>query len=294
MPSVCPVCGSPVVRQEDQAVYKCTGGVIKCRAQRAEWILHFAGRRAMDVEGLGEKLVEQLVNDGRLNTPADLYSLTEAELGALKFVAQKPEDGKPAERRFGEKNAASLFKAIEKSKQTTLPRLLFALGIPQVGESTARALAEQFGDLEPLMNADAAKIEETPDVGPVVSQEIARFFANPDARQVVTRLIDAGVMWPRIDVVQAEEMPLAGLTFVITGTLAGHGARNGGRRPARARSQGVGQRLKEDQLPGGRSRCRLQACQGAVARCAHPRGGRARADPENKKAAGSRVGNRRP
>jgi len=221
MPSVCPVCGSPVVRLEDQAVYKCTGGVIKCRAQRAEWILHFAGRRAMDIEGLGEKLVEQLVNDGRLNTPADLYSLTEAELGALKFVAQKPEDGKPAERRFGEKNAASLFKAIEKSKQTTLPRLLFALGIPQVGESTARALAEQFGDLEPLMNADAAKIEETPDVGPVVSQEIARFFANPDARQVVTRLIDAQVTWPRIDVVQAEKMPLAGLTFVITGTLAG-------------------------------------------------------------------------
>ena len=221
MPSVCPMCGSPVVRLEDQAVYKCTGGVIKCRAQRAEWILHFAGRRAMDIEGLGEKLVEQLVNDGRLNTPADLYSLTEAELGALKFVAQKPEDGKPAERRFGEKNAASLFKAIEKSKQTTLPRLLFALGIPQVGESTARALAEQFGDLEPLMNADAAKIEETPDVGPVVSEEIARFFANPDARQVVTRLIDAQVTWPRIDVVQAEKMPLAGLTFVITGTLAG-------------------------------------------------------------------------
>ena len=221
MPSSCPVCGSPVARQEDQAVYKCTGGVIKCRAQRAEWILHFAGRRAMDVEGLGEKLVEQLVNDGRLNTPADLYTLTAAELGALKFVAQKPEDGKPAERRFGEKNAASLFKAIEKSKQTTLPRLLFALGIPQVGESTARALAEQFGDLEPLMNADAAKIEETPDVGPVVSQEIARFFANPDARQVATRLIDAGVRWPRIEVVQAEGMPLAGLTFVITGTLAG-------------------------------------------------------------------------
>jgi len=220
MPSTCPVCGSPVVRQEDEAVYKCTGGVIKCRAQRAEWILHFAGRRAMDVEGLGEKLVEQLVNDDRLNTPADLYSLTEAELGALKFIAQKPEDGKPAERRFGEKNAASLIKAIEKSKQTTLPRLLFALGIPQVGESTARALAEQFGDLEPLMQADAAKIEETPDVGPVVSQEIAKFFANPDARQVVARLIDAKVTWPRIDVALAEELPLAGLTFVITGTLA--------------------------------------------------------------------------
>jgi DNA ligase (NAD+) len=97
---------------------------------------------------------------------------------------------------------------------------LFALGIPQVGESTARALADQFGDLEPLMNADAAKIEETPDVGPVVSQEIAKFFADPDARQVVARLVDAGVTWPRIDVAQAEELPLTGVTFVITGTLA--------------------------------------------------------------------------
>jgi DNA ligase (NAD+) len=220
MPASCPVCGSPVTRLEDQAVYKCTGGVLKCRAQRAEWILHFAGRRAMDVEGLGEKLVEQLVNDGRLTTPADLYSLTEAELGALKFVASKPEEGKPAERRFGEKNAASLFKAIEKSKQTTLPRLLFGLGIPQVGESTARALADQFGDLAPLMQADAARIEETPDVGPVVSQEIAKFFANPAARQVVDQLIAAGVRWPKIDVVQAQGAPLAGLTFVITGTLA--------------------------------------------------------------------------
>jgi DNA ligase (NAD+) len=219
MPSACPVCGSPVVRQEDQAVYKCTGGHLKCKAQRAEWILHFAGRRAMDIEGLGERLVEQLVNDERLKTPADLYSLTEAELGALKFVATKPEEGKPAERRFGEKNAASLFKAIEKSKQTTLPRFLFALGIPQVGESTARALAEQFGDLEPLRHASAAKIEETPDVGPVVSQEIAKFFADPEYRKVVDQLLAANVRWPKIEVAQAEDAPLAGLTFVITGTL---------------------------------------------------------------------------
>ncbi len=211
MPATCPVCGSPVTRLEEQAVYKCTGGVLKCRAQRAEWILHFAGRRAMDIEGLGERLVEQLVNDGRLKTPADLYSLTEAELGALKLN----------ERRFGEKNAASLIKAIDKSKQTILPRLLFALGIPQVGESTARALADQFGDLKPLMEASAQKIEATPDVGPVVSQEIAKFFANPAAREVVDKLIAAKVEWPKIDVAQAEGMPLAGLTFVITGTLSG-------------------------------------------------------------------------
>src|SRR6185436_20958927 len=171
---------------------------LKCKAQRAEWILHFAGRRAMDIEGLGERLVEQLVNDERLKTPADLYSLTAEELGALKFQAQKTEEGKPAERRFGEKNAASLFKAIEKSRQTTLPRFLFALGIPQVGESTARALAEQFGDLEPLRKADAARIEETPDVGPVVSQEIARFFADPDYQRVVDQLVGAGVAWQKI------------------------------------------------------------------------------------------------
>lgn len=211
MPSTCPVCGSPVKREEDQAVYKCTGGVLRCKAQRAEWILHFAGRRAMDVEGLGERLVEQLVNDGRLNSPADLYTLTNEELGALKL----------AERRLGEKNAASLFKAIEKSKQTTLPRFLFALGIPQVGESTARALAEQFGDLAPLRSADAAKIEETPDVGPIVSQEIAKFFGDPAASDVVDKLLAAKITWPTIDVARAATLPLANLTFVITGTLAG-------------------------------------------------------------------------
>jgi DNA ligase (NAD+) len=221
MPARCPVCGSDVVRLEDQAVYKCTGGHLKCKAQRAEWILHFAGRRAMDIEGLGERLVEQLVNDERLKTPADLYGLSREELGALKFVAARSEDGKPAERRFGEKNAASLFSAIVKSRQTTLPRFLFALGIPQVGESTARALAEQFGDLKPLMDADAAKIEETPDVGPVVSQEVAKFFADPGYRKVVDELVDANIRWDPIQVVQAADAPLANLTFVITGTLAG-------------------------------------------------------------------------
>jgi DNA ligase (NAD+) len=221
MPGTCPVCGSPVTRTEEQAVYKCTGGHLKCKAQRAEWILHFAGRRAMDIEGLGERLVEQLVNDERLKTPADLYTLTLEELGALKLQAQKAEEGKPAERRFGEKNAASLHKAIDRSRRTTLPRFLFALGIPQVGESTARALAEQFGDLGPLMAADAAKIEETPDVGPIVSQEVAKFFADPGYRAVVDRLFAATVTWEPIEVTRAAGAPLADLTFVITGTLAG-------------------------------------------------------------------------
>jgi DNA ligase (NAD+) len=207
MPKVCPVCGSPVVREEDQAVYKCTGGVLKCRAQRAEWIMHFAGRRALDIEGLGEKLIEQLVDDGSIQTPADLYDLK------AEVLAERE--------RMGEKSAKNVVDAIDRSKQTTLPRLLFGLGIPQVGESTARALAEQFGTLDALMAADAQKIEETPDVGPVVSGEVARFFASPAAQEVIRRLRAAGVRWKEQEPQRAESLPLAGLTFVITGTLAG-------------------------------------------------------------------------
>lgn len=207
MPAECPVCGSPVVRLEDQAVYKCTGGVLKCRAQRAEWIMHFAARRALDIEGLGEKLIEQLVEDGSIATPADLYELK------AEVLAERE--------RMGEKSAKNVIDAIEKSKTTTLPRLLFALGIPQVGESTARALAEQFGNLDALMQANAAQIEETPDVGPVVSAEVAKFFADERARDVIARLRASGVRWKDLDVQRAAALPLAGLTFVITGTLAG-------------------------------------------------------------------------
>jgi DNA ligase (NAD+) len=207
MPSECPVCGSPVVREEDQAVYKCTGGVLKCPAQRAQWVMHFAGRRAMDIEGLGEKLIEQLVEDGSVSSPADLYALE------AKVLAERE--------RMGEKSAKNVVDAIEKSKETTLPRFLFALGIPQVGESTARALAEQFGNLDDLMKATAAQIEETPDVGPIVSGEVAKFFADPRARDVIERLRKAGVRWKDIDVQRAAALPLAGLTFVITGTLEG-------------------------------------------------------------------------
>jgi len=207
MPTECPVCGSHVSRQEDQAVYKCTGGVLKCRAQRAEWIMHFAGRRAMDIEGLGEKLIEQLVEDGSISSPADLYSLE------AKALAERE--------RLGEKSARNIVEAIEHSKDTTLPRFLFGLGIPQVGESTARALAEQFGNLDDLMNASEQQIEETPDVGPVVSAEVARFFADPQAREVIARLRRSGVRWKDLDVQRAAALPLAGLTFVITGTLSG-------------------------------------------------------------------------
>ncbi len=207
MPTECPVCGSPVVRLEDQAVFKCTGGVLKCRAQRAEWIMHFAGRRALDIEGLGEKLIEQLVEDGSVTTPADLYELEAAALAERE--------------RMGEKSAKNVVDAIAKSRSTTLPRLLFGLGIPQVGESTARALAEHFGNLDALMQASAAQIAETPDVGPVVSAEVAKFFADERARDVIARLRASGVNWKDLDVQRAAALPLAGLTFVITGTLAG-------------------------------------------------------------------------
>jgi DNA ligase (NAD+) len=207
MPTACPVCGSPVTRLEDQAVYKCTGGVLKCRAQRAEWLMHFAGRRAMDIEGLGEKLIEQLVNDGTVSTPADLYSLQATTLAERE--------------RMGEKSAQNVVDAIERSKHSTLPRLLFALGIPQVGESTALALAEQFGSVGKLRAATVQQIEETPDVGPVVSRSVFEFLQSELARNVIDKLERSGVEYPAIDVKARESLPLAGLTFVITGTLAG-------------------------------------------------------------------------
>jgi len=207
MPAHCPVCQSPVVREPDQAVYKCTGGVLKCRAQRAEWIMHFAGRRAMDIDGLGEKLIEQLVDDGSISTPADLYALE------AKSLAERE--------RMGEKSAQNVVDAISRSKKTTLPRLLFALGIPQVGESTALALALQFGTVEKLEAASAEQIEETPDVGPIVSRSVYEFFQSDLAKSVVDRLKRSGVVYEPIKVEERASLPLANLTFVITGTLAG-------------------------------------------------------------------------
>jgi DNA ligase (NAD+) len=206
MPEKCPVCQSPVVREEDQAVYKCSGGVLKCPAQRSQWIMHFAGRRAMDIEGLGEKLIEQLVNDGSVNTPADLYDLQ------AKSLAERE--------RMGEKSAQNVIDAIDKSRKTTLPRFLFALGIPQVGESTALALANQFGSIEKLEAATAAQIEETPDVGPIVSRSVFEFFQSDLAKAVVERL-KSQVTYDPIKVEERASLPLAGLTIVITGTLAG-------------------------------------------------------------------------
>jgi DNA ligase (NAD+) len=206
LPATCPVCGSKVVQDEDQAIARCTGG-FTCRAQRQEAIRHFASRRAMDIEGLGDKLVEQLVERDWVKSPADIYSLTLEQLTDLE--------------RMGEKSAQNLLDAIEKSKRTTLPRLLYALGIPQVGEATALALAQHFGKLERLLEADAARIQQVPDIGPIVSAFVAAFVASAEHRGVIKRLQDSGVTWPDVEPLPtvAGEDTLVGQTFVVTGTL---------------------------------------------------------------------------
>ena len=204
MPQTCPICNSAVVRLPDEAIARCSGGLF-CPAQRKQALLHFAGRRAMDIEGLGDKLVEQLVDAGIVHTPADVYKLGLANLAALE--------------RMADKSAANVVAAIEKSKQTTLARFVFALGIRHVGEATARDLAAHFGALDPLMAADEAALLEVRDVGPVLAESIARFFAEPHNREVIEQLRAAGVTWPEGPPQRAPAGPLAGLTVVLTGTL---------------------------------------------------------------------------
>jgi DNA ligase (NAD+) len=204
LPERCPVCDSRVLRVEGEAVARCTGG-FTCRAQRQEALRHFASRRALDIEGLGDKVVEQLVERELVRSPADLYGLTTAELAGLE--------------RMGEKSAANLVAAIDKSKGTTLPRLLYALGIREVGEATALALARHFGTLEALMGAGAQEIEQVEDVGPVVAAHVATFFSLEDHVNVIKALRNQGVRWPEV-ARAAAAAPLAGRTFVLTGTLS--------------------------------------------------------------------------
>ncbi len=203
MPLTCPVCGSHVVRAEDEAVARCSGGLY-CPAQRKQALLHFASRRAMDIEGLGDKLVEQLVDNDLVHTPADLYRLDRAALVNLE--------------RMAEKSADKLLAAIEKSKQTTLARFIFALGIRNVGEATAKDLARHFGSLERLLVADESALLDVADVGPVVAQCLRQFLDEPHNVEVVRQLRAAGVVWP-----EGEPAPsggaLSGKTFVLTGTL---------------------------------------------------------------------------
>jgi len=204
MPKKCPECGSEVVREEGEAAHRCLGGLY-CPAQRMGALLHFASRRAMDIEGLGDKLVEQLVETGKVKTVADLYRLTRQELAALE--------------RMGDKSAQNLIDQIDKSKHTTLPRLLNALGIPQVGEATALALARHFGDLDPLLDASEEQLQEIEGIGPNVAAEIRSFFHQKHNREVIGKLVKSGVHWDRL-AVSRQSQPLAGKTFVLTGTLA--------------------------------------------------------------------------
>jgi len=204
MPRKCPVCGSDAVREEDEADYRCTGGLF-CGAQRKEAILHFAARRAVEVEGLGDKLVEQLVDANLIRTLPDLYKLGFTTLVGLD--------------RMAEKSARNIVSALEKSKKTTLPRFLFGLGIRHVGESTAKDLAKHFGKLDAIMDATEEQLLEVNDVGPVVAQSLRTFFDQPHNREVVEQLRACGLHWEEGEPALRAPKPLAGKTFVITGTL---------------------------------------------------------------------------
>jgi DNA ligase (NAD+) len=204
LPGVCPVCGNPVVREGDQAVARCSGGR-RCAAQRKGEIQHFASRRAMDIQGLGDKLVEQLVDGDWVKTPADLFSLQAQRLATLE--------------RMGEKSALKLRAAIESAKHTTLPRFLYALGIRDVGEATALALAQYFPQIADLRSAGEEEIQRVPDVGPVVAKQVAAYFRDADNSAAVDRLLAAGITWPAI-APAAGGGALQDKSFVLTGTLS--------------------------------------------------------------------------
>jgi DNA ligase (NAD+) len=203
LPGDCPVCGSPVVREADQAVARCTGGRI-CAAQRKEEIKHFASRRALDIQGLGDKLVEQLVDRNWVRTPADLLALQVEQLSDLE--------------RMGDKSAQKLHSAIAAAKHTTLPRFLYALGIRDVGEATALALAQHFRDIAALRGAAVQEIQRVPDVGPVVAEQVAKYFRDPENADIVDRLLAGGITWPAPPPLNIQT-ELTGKIFVLTGTL---------------------------------------------------------------------------
>lgn len=203
LPPICPECGSDIVRVKGEAIARCSGGLF-CPAQRKEAIRHFASRRAMDIEGLGEKLVEQLVERRLVHTVADLYDLTQEQLAGLERMASK--------------SAQNLLDALMKSKSTTLPRFLYALGIREVGEATAQRLARYFGSLEALQAADKETLQSVPEVGPVVAQQIFSFFRQTHNCEVIDRLRRAGIHWTEQSSTRSP-LPLEGKTFVLTGTL---------------------------------------------------------------------------
>jgi DNA ligase (NAD+) len=222
MPATCPVCGSHALREEGEVATRCSGGLY-CAAQRTQALIHCASRRAMDIEGLGDRLIEDLVDLGYLHGVADLYRLTLVDFLEMRRRADERDGTVPETVKAGKvasKWAENLLEAIARSRDSTLERLLFALGIRDVGESTARTLARHFGALDPLMAADEAALLEVPDVGPVVARRIAAFFAEPHNREAIAGLRAAGVRWPEGPPQRAAEGPLAGKTFVPTGALS--------------------------------------------------------------------------
>lgn len=203
-PLHCPVCQSEIERIEGEAVARCTGG-ISCSAQSKQAIIHFASRKAMDIDGLGDKLVEQLVDAGMLASIADIYTLQQTHIAQLE--------------RMGDKSAANLMAAIEKSKQTTLPRFLYALGIREVGEATAQNLAQYFLTIDAVMSASEQQLLDVPDIGPIVAQHILHFFANAKNQSIIQSLLAAGIQWPAIVKPDDADLPLLGQTIVLTGNL---------------------------------------------------------------------------
>jgi DNA ligase (NAD+) len=206
-PDKCPVCGSIIVREGNGIIARCSGGLV-CSAQRKQSIRHFASRRAMDIEGMGDKVVDQLVERQLIHDIGDIYLLRLVELLEME--------------RMAEKSAQNLLEAINKSRTTTLPRFLYALGIPQVGETTALALANYFSDLDAIMTADPDALQAVPDIGPVVAESIHDFFAEKHNRAVIKKLLDpkkGGIHWPAIPPREQVNLPLLDKVFVLTGTL---------------------------------------------------------------------------
>ena len=204
MPTECPECGSPLIRIDDEAIIRCSGGLI-CPAQQKQSIIHFASRKAMDIEGLGDKSVEQLFNVGLINGLPDIFKLELEQLVSLD--------------RMAEKSGQNLLDAIEKSKATSLPRFIYALGIRNVGESTAKDLAGFYGDLDEIMNQTEESLQLVPDIGPTVAKSISEFFGQRKSREVIESLIGLGVCWPKYDIKKSASGIFATKTFVLTGTL---------------------------------------------------------------------------
>ncbi len=232
LPEECAACGSAVERAENEVVARCTGGLF-CPAQRKQALQHFASRRALDIEGLGEHYSDELVESGRVRTVADLYRLTLDDLLEMKRAADERDGQTPATVKHGRiatQWAENLLDGIAHSRNTTLERLLFALGIRDVGESTARALARYFGSLDAVLAADEAKLIDVPDIGPVIAGRIAHFFAEPHNLEVIAALREVGVSWEETGPQRAEEGPLKGFTVVLTGALSSMTREEAGRR----------------------------------------------------------------